>query len=340
MALRRQSYGPIILRLLLGDLLEGCDPGDIDSNEVLHVAAQNGVLIRTVDKLQTIGVQSHHFLHPAANEMRARNRTKLALIARIAQRCVDRKIAFIFPNAVQNYPDMGSDIDLFVAAHSTGVDAEIISGLNATPVQRNLSSRIDGTATYKVAGCDPLLDIHHGRVGLLGEYELVGQIIGNGRFVTVDGSEFLVASPEDQLILQAAKVLQRSHLRLSDLLTTVKLLREKPLEWNYILKTVQSLGISFELGCYLNLVDQIYREVLNETLVPEFLKSIAGSKKAASIEFKSGFYRFPRVRIGLKGYGNRFWSAVRSENWKVASRLSLLPLIALPGLVRKLRISS
>lgn len=340
MARPRQTYGSIILRLLQDDPLEHCDLGYIGPDELLYVAAQNGVLIRTVDKLQTIAVQSPHFLCSAANEMRACNRTKLALIVRIAQRCADRKIAFMFPNVVQNHPDMGSDIDLYVATHSTDVDAEIVKSLDATPVRRHLRNRVDGTATYKVAGCDSLLDIHHGRVGLLGEHKLVGQIIGNGRSVTVDGSEFLVPSPEDQLILQAAKVMQRSHLRLSDLLTTVKLLREKPLEWNYILKTVRSLGILFELGCYLSFVDQIHHEAFNETVVPEFLKSIVCSKKAAPIEFKNGFYRFPRVRIGLKGYGNRFWSAVRSENWKVASRLSLLPLIALPGLVRKLRISS
>ncbi|MGQ0763401.1 MAG: nucleotidyltransferase family protein [Acidobacteriota bacterium] len=339
MALRRKTYGPIILRLLLGDPLEHCDRGDIGSHELLYVAAQNRVLIRTVDKLRTIGVQPSQFLYSLANEMRACNRTKLALIERIAQRCADRKIAFMFPNAVQNYPDMGSDIDLYVATSSTDVDAEIVKSLNATPVRRHLRNRVDGTATYKVAGCDSLLDIHHGSVGLLGEHKLIGQIIGNGRSVTVDGREFLVPSPEDQLILQAAKVMQRSYLPLSDLLTTVRLLRETPLEWNYILKTIRSLCISFELGCYLGFVDQIHREAFNEPLVPE-LKGIVSSKKAASIEFKNGFYRFPRVRTSLKGYGNRFWSAVRSENWKAASRLSLLPLIALPGLVRKLRISS
>jgi len=339
MVAQRQSYGSLILRWLLGDTLEGGATRDVAWAELLYVAVRNGVLIRTVDKLQTIGLASP-LLYSAAKEMRTRNQTKLALIARIAKRCVESKTAFIFPNVVQNYPDMGRDIDLYVAAQTTDVDKAILSGLSATPVKRNLRNRIDGTATYRLAGCDSLLDIHHGRVGLLGEHKLIGQMIGNGRLMTVEGAELLVPSPEDQLILQAQKAIQRSCLRLSDLVTTVRLFREETLDWNYIQRTVRSLGISYDLGCYLHLVDQIYREAFKETLLPQYVKSFPGSKKIAAVEFRDGFYRYPRLRIGSTCYANRFWSALRSENWTVASRLSLLPLIALPRIVRRIRISS
>lgn len=339
MVTQRQSCGSLILQWLLGDPLEGVPPHNMPWDELLHVADRNGVLIRTVDKLQTMGLASPHRLDSAAKEMRNRNQAKLALIARIAKRCVDSKTDFIFPSVVQNYPDMGRDIDLYVAAQTTDVDDAIVTGLSATPVKRNLRNHIDGTATYRLAGCDSLLDIHHGRMGLLGENKVIGQMIVKGRLMTVDGTELLVPSPEDQLILQAQKAIQRSYLRLSDLVATVRLFREETLEWNYILGTVRNLGLSYDLGCYLSFVDQIHREAFKATLVPDFMKSLPRSKKVAAVEFRDGFYRYPRLRIGSTCYANRFWSALRSENWSAASRLSLLPIIALPQIVRRLRIS-
>ncbi|MEK6282928.1 MAG: nucleotidyltransferase family protein [Acidobacteriota bacterium] len=335
-----QSYGPTILRLLVDGVMEPCEARKILWGELLHIAAQNGVLIRVVEQLQTIGLEQRHFFYAAVREMRARNQRELALVARIGERCLDGNIDFIFAKALQNYPDIGGDIDLYVVPRSTDVDAVILKGLNAAPVRRKLRNRIDGTATYRLAGYDSLLDIHHGRVGMLGEHKLyINQIIRNGRYVAAEGEKFLIASPEDQLILQALqKVVQRSYLRLSDLVTTISLFRGETLDWNYILKTVTDLNIFYGLRCYLNFVDHIHRETFQEDLLPRFLRTSSISKKPP-IEFKEGFYRFPRLAVGSRGYANKFCSAVRSENWSVASRLSLLPVLALTSIVHKLRIS-
>ncbi|HYJ84597.1 MAG TPA: nucleotidyltransferase family protein [Pyrinomonadaceae bacterium] len=342
MMTQRQSYGSIILRLMLSGTLEPFDSRTMLWGELLHVAAQNGVLIRVVDQLQTIGLEPSHFFYTAVTEMRARNQRKLSLMARIGERCVDANIDFIFAKALQNYPDMGGDIDLYVEPRSIDVDAGILRGLKATPVKRNLRNLIDGSATYRLAGCDSVLDIHHGRVGMLGEHKLfVGQIIRNARQVTVGGDDFLTPSPEDQLILQAMqKVVQRSYLRLSDVLTTVTLFRGAGLNWNYILNTAKDLNILYGLSCYLNFVQRINREAFKEDLLRPFLKRSLISPKSESIEFKDGFYRFARVKVGSRGYANKFCSALLSENWSVASRLSLLPVLALSTAVRKLRMTA
>lgn len=335
----RQSYGSIILRLILNGTLEPCDTRTILWGELLHVAAQNGVLIRVVDQLQAIGLEPRHFFYAAVKEMRARNQRKLSLMSRISERCVDANIDFIFAKALQSYPDMGGDIDLYVSPRSIDVDAVILRGLKAIPVKRNLRNRIDGTATYQLTGCDSLLDIHHGRLGMLGEHKLyVSQVIRNARQVTVDGDDFLTPSAEDQLILQALqKVVQRSYLRLSDVLTTIKLFRGERLDWNYILNTVKDLNSLYGLSCYLNFVQRIHREAFQEDLLRPFLKRSLSTRNSDSIEFKDGFYRFARVKVGSRGYANKFCSALLSENWSVASRLSLLPVLALSTAMRKLR---
>lgn len=338
---QRQNYGSIILRLLLN--------GDLDANEsramlwgeLLHVAAQNGVLIRTVDQLHAIGLEPRHFFYAAVQEMRARNQRKLTTIARISERCVEANVDHIFAKALQNYPDMGGDIDLYLTSRSTNVDSQLLRGLKATPIKRNLRNRIDGTSTYWLAGCNSLLDIHHGRLGMLGEHKLyIGRIVERAARVSVEYEDFLAPSLEDQLILQAMqRVVQRSYLRQSDLLATVKVLRRHDLDWNYILNSAKGLNIFHGLGCYLGFVEHIHRGVFGKRLVPKTLRKAMISSKTTSIEFKNGFYRFPRLVVGSRDYANKFCSAVLSENWSVASRLSLLPVLGLTVIARKFRTS-
>lgn len=309
--------------------------------ELLHVAAQNGVLIRVVDRLQLMGLEPRHFFYAAVKEMRSRNQRKLATISRIGERCVEANIDFIFAKALQNYPDMGGDIDLYVAPHSTDIDTQILTGLKATPIKRNLRNLIDGTSTYRLPRCDSSLDIHHARLGMLGEHKLyVGRIIENATRVSAEYDDFLVPSPEDQLVLQALqKVVQRSYLRLSDVVATVTLLRRSDLNWNYILNSAKGLNIFYGLRCYLSFVEHIHHEVFGNYLVPQPLRTSIVSKKPIPIEFKDGFYRFPRLIVASRDYANKFCSAVLAENWSVASRLSLLPVLALTVIARKLRTS-
>jgi hypothetical protein len=337
---REQSHASTIVRLLIDGVLEPNEREDIIWGDLLQIAAQNGVLIRVVDQLETIGLEPRHFFSATAREMRARNRRKLALISRISERCTEGNVEFIFPKTIQNYPDMTGDIDLFIVPRSVNVDRLILKGLHASPIKRNLRNRIDGTVNYQLPGCDSTLDIHHGRVGMLGEHKLyIGQLIDNGTYVTAEGSEFLIPSPEDQLILQALqRVVQRSYLRLSDVVSAITLLRLKNLNWNYILMTVKSLDSVYGLSCYLSFVEQIYRETFKSSLLPRhFERSLA--LKPGLIEFKQGFYRFRRIKVGSRGYVHKFCSAVVAENWAVASRLSLLPVLALTTIYRKLRIS-
>ena len=332
-----QAYASIILRLLLDDAVDPIEERTILWGDLLHIAAQNGVLIRVVDKLEKIGVSRRHFFSASVGDMRVRNRRKLELIGRIGEGCVEEDIPFIFPKVFQNYPDMPGDIDLYISLRSPHADAVILRGLNAAPVKRNLRNRIDGTANYRIPGCDSMLEIHHGRVGMLGEHKFfVSQIIERGKWAKVEGQDFLIASPEDQLILQALqRVVQRSYLRLSDVVSTITLLRRDVLDWDYILKNVKDLNTFYWLGSYLSFVEQIYSNTFTSLLPPDLMRSVI-SKRQETIEFRDGFYRFQRLRIGSRGYANKFCSAVLSENWAVASRLSLLPLLALTTISRKL----
>ncbi len=337
---QESQYPSIILRLLIEGTIDPQEQRDVVWGDLLHIAAQNGVLVRVIDQLEIIGLEPRHFFSAAVREMRARNQRKLALISHLSERCERKNIECIFPKAIQNYPDMPGDIDLYVVTTSADVDRTILKGLHAKPLTRTIRNRVEGTANYLLPGCDSPLEIHHGRVGMAGEHKsYISQLIENGVSRRAEGEDFLVPSPEDQLILQALqRVVQRSYLRLSDVVTTINLLSRNELNWEYILKTVKELNILYGLSCYLGFIEQIYSEAFKNYLLPAgFLTPV--SDDMPRIEFKGGFYRFKRMDVGSRGLVNKFWSALLAENWTVASRLSLLPLLAATTVFRKLRTS-
>ena len=338
--IQERKYASIILRLLVDGTIDSAEQQNIIWGDLLQIAAQNGVLIRVVDQLETIGLEPRHFFSAAVREMRARNQRKLALISHISERCTQANVEFIFPKALQSYPDMPGDIDLYVAGTSLDIDRVILKGLQTKSLKRTLRNRIEGTANYMVRGCDAPLEIHHGRLGLAGEHKsYIGRLIENAVDARAEGQEFLVPSPEDQLVLQALqRVVQRSYLRLSDVVTTIRLLSRHELNWDYVIRTVKDLNIVYGLSCYLNFTEQIYREAFKNYLLPAgFLVPVTADMPR--IEFHSGFFRFKRLEVGGRELANKFCSAMLAEHWAIASRLSLLPVVAVSTVFRKLRTS-
>ena len=104
MALEQErNYASIILRLLVDGTIDATEQQNVVWGDLLQISAQNGVLIRVVDQLETIGLEPRHFFSAAVKEMRARNQRKLALINHISERCTQSNIEFVFPKALQSY---------------------------------------------------------------------------------------------------------------------------------------------------------------------------------------------------------------------------------------------
>ena len=337
---QERNYASIILRLLVDGTIDATQQQSVIWGDLLQISAQNGVLIRVVDQLERIGLEPRHFFSAAVKEMRARNQRKLALINHISERCTQSNIEFVFPKALQSYPDMPGDIDLYVGSSSLDIDRVILKGLQTKSLKRTLRNRIEGTANYMVRGCDAPLEIHHGRLGLAGEHKFyISRLIENAVDARAEGQDFLVPSPEDQLVLQALqRVVQRSYLRLSDVVTTIHLLSRNELNWDYVVRTVKELNIVYGLSCYLGFIEQIYREAFQNYLLPAgFLVPV--NSDMPRIEFSGGFFRFKRLEVGGRELANKFCSAMLAEDWAIASRLSLLPVVAVSTMFRKLRTS-
>jgi putative nucleotidyltransferase-like protein len=336
-AKQKDFYAALILRLLLNDSSELCWPDGVNWVDFIELAKRNVVLVRIAERLRNLGIKPPEEFSDEVDQERWRIEAKMTLIHKINHVCLAKRIEHIFVKDFQHYPDMGHDIDLWVSSYSTEVDAAIVKALNAAGKNGGLHNRIAGTTNYKVKGCDSPLEIHHGRMGSLGEHaSYLSLLLKNARHVKVEGTNFLVPSPEDQLVVQGLqRVYERQYIRISDIVYTIGSIRRDKLDWSYIIKVSKQLGTFHGLCCYLSYTNQIYQELFKQNLFSLELSKTLNLAGWGQIEFRDDYFRFPRIRVASSVYLRKFRTALLANNWDGASRLCLLPVVAVSSLLRR-----
>lgn len=305
--------------------------GTGEAEILLSLARQNGVLIRTAERLERAGIPTPADFVDAVEAERRRVRTALHWIATISALCAESGLEFLFPKALQHYPDMGQDLDLLLLSRSTRAEEEIIRALPASRCPGSLAHRIAGTTCYRIEGCALPLDVHHGRLGLAGEHAgYPATMIRNQRRVTIDGVTFMLSSREDQLVLQGMqKLYGRRCLRLSDIVATMALVRESGLDWDYVAGTSRRLGTLPGLSGYLRTVDAIHARVFGSELLTREQSRRLERGDGEQAAFRAGCYRLPAGRVAARLYGRKLLGATAAGDWSAAGRLCLLPLVVL-----------
>jgi hypothetical protein len=334
---QKNLYAALILRLLLSDSSELSWPDDVKWADFIQLAKRNVVLVRVADRLKNLGIKPPEEFSDEVDQERWRIEAKMTLIHKINHVCLVKRLEHIFVKDFQHYPDMGHDIDLCVSSHSVEVDAAIVKALDASRKNGGLHTWIAGTTNYKVIGCESPLEIHHGRMGSLGEHpSYLRLLLTNARHGKVEGTNFLVPSPEDQLIVQGLqRVYERQYIRISDIVYTISSIRRDRLDWSYIIKVSKQLGTFYGLCCYLSYTNQIYQELFKKNLFSLELTKSLNLAGWGRIEFRDDYFTFPRIRIASSVYLRKFRTALLANNWESASRLCLLPVVAVSSLLRR-----
>jgi len=336
-----QRHATLALQLLLDG---GAAPtAALDWQLLRAVADRNAVLVRLDDQLERLALRPPRSFTVAADRERQRVRAALHVVREIGDRCARHGIAFLFPKALQHYPDMGSDLDLLVLSESEGTDALLLEGLAASPVARSLHDRIAGATTYRLQESRLPLDVRHGRLGPVGEQASYPRaLLANRQRCLIAGAEFFVPAPEDQLILQGMdRVSGRRSFRLGDVVATIATVRALPIAWTYVTQTARAIGVLAGLGCYLSYVEQIHQALYGRGLLPPDAHQGLLLRGWGRATFHHGAYRFPAVRVGNRLYWRQLATSVGAGNWRAASRLCLWPAaVAGDGLRRLARARS
>jgi hypothetical protein len=182
------------------------------------------------------------------------------------------------------------------------------------------------------------LDVHHARLGNLGEDNLYPRImLENARKLHIEGMEFLAPSIEDQLLLLGMqKVYGRRHLRLCDLLWAMATIRKESLDWDYVVGSARRLSIFAGLCCYLSYVDQVYQEIYGTSLLGPELRRALLREDWGRVQFRDGYYRYPVLAVSGRLYVRKLAAMAANGNWESAGRLCLLPLLGLVSVLGRL----
>ena len=307
---------------------------NIEWRTLLAVAQRNGVLVRVMDRLERQGAAPPAFVGEAVARERERVCVMLALIGSVDSAYDNRAVGHVFLTTFDRYPDAGHDVDVLVLDGAPDRDTSVLEGLRAAPLPRDLADRFAAATRYQIDGCE--LDVHHGRLGAVGEDAAYAQLlVRRRRRLRVSDTEFFAPSPEDWMVLQGMRrVYARRTIRIADVVSTVDAVRRSGLDWDEIISTADRFGVLAGLGCYLGYVDQIHRDVFAEPLLPASLARALPFRGWGAVEFRNGCYRFPALRVNGRLYLRKLATKVAGGSWDAAGRLCLVPVLGAAAGVR------
>ena len=324
-----------VLRLLLD---HQAPPTSVPWDDWVPMLERNAVLLRVVQRLEALRRPIPPLLAVAALRERARVARVLQLMRSLADASDRHGVPHVFPKAFAHYPDAGGDIDLLVPV-SSDIDPLLLRLAHVAP-ELGKAEPWSGSTVYRVPKDDLTLDIHHGRVGRVGEHTgLALRLIRNRRSISLAGAEWWVPTPEDELVFQGyVRIAGRRSFRIGDVITAIRLVECGELNWDTVRETAIQFDALPNLVCYLGYVAQIYREALGggrELAIPLFDEGRGRTSTWGRAEFTAGVFKFPTVRVSGALYARAFGSAIAQGHFIGAGRLLLLPLAAAGAVLRR-----
>ena len=329
-----ERLGNQALGLLLGGSESwwvGSRLADDEWRALFCLAQTNVITIRLYERLRALGVPvPHDPWAPAVGAEKARIRSTIELIGRLTEICEAAPLDIVFTKSFQHFPDMGHDVDLFVMDRSRHVDGLLRERLGAAPGAGSLVHRLAGKLAYVVPGYSSPVEVHHGRLGLLGEHATYpAMLVRRRQPLEVEGVRTWIPSREDQLIVQALqRIYAHLSLRLSDVLYTVSIIRLPGFDWDYVVATARRIGIVDGLSCYLRYVEEVYRRSVGVPLESPDVRRLATARWAGHPQFRGYLYGFPRGRVLARVYAGKLLADVAALNWRGVGKLVLLVGVA------------
>jgi hypothetical protein len=223
---------------------------------VVPVLRANVVLIRTAERWG--GLAGADELRRAAEIERARVSGVLVVVSRLARALDDREVPYVLTKAFQHLPDMGHDVDVLLADRSSRSDRVVATALGARAVRASIVAAFAGKRSYVADGVP--IEIHHGRVGHLGEHPaLARDLLARRQRVETGAGEAWAPAAEDALLLQALqRVAGHRRIRASDVLRALDLERGG-LDEEHLAATARETGLDVALAWYREAVAAIAR---------------------------------------------------------------------------------
>jgi hypothetical protein len=236
---------------------------------------------------------------------------------------------------LDHWPDIGSDLDLFISASESETVRAMQSELHAETQPQSWGDRLAHKWNFRIPGLRQLVEIHVGCLGQTGEQDALPAFLETTSVIREVGDfRFRVPTPEEQVTLATLQRMYRHfYIRFTDLLNLTGLVRAGRLDFGRLRTSTQRWSIWPGVATLLKITSDYNQRVGAEPLpLPEFVLDAA--RFGAKVTYVgTQFLRVPMLPQGSQLFMQQLIGMGRALNFRAAARLSLLPALAAAAFV-------
>jgi len=334
----REDKHSLYMNYILKTLLDkrNCQQEDVNLildkfsiNDFISVLKKNVVLVRFLEKVYPrLSDELRKEFDPILKKEQVRRKKTLEIIDKINQKFEEENLPVMIIKTLDNYPDLGHDVDIYTEAPIKKVDKILIDELKARFISPTFSDRLARKRNYKLESF-PTLEIHCGRLGQVGEQnKLSKELIPNYQKIKIDRISTFIPRTEHRLLLVVLQRMYRHfNIRLCDIYNTFNLLEENLIDWRYLRETSDKYGLWNGILLYLQYISKVcscYGYYFSAG------KGIDVKRNWPNrIITRHMHFRFPLFSTAFRLYFKKLSSDIKQSNIYSCSRLPLIVPLSL-----------
>jgi hypothetical protein len=306
-----------------------------DVEDLGALAMKNHVIMRAFERLREI-LESSGKKRQAEQALAAIRREEARIehaLSFLEQICAALEQGGCSPTVIKSldhWPDLGSDLDLYVNADSGAVIRIMSSRFGARTASRSCGDRLAGKWNFIVPGLPELVEIHVGRLGQTGEQTaLTESLTAGARVIDVAGRKFRTTSAEDRIVISTLQRMYRHfYIRLCDVVDNAALIDSGVVDFSYLRSLGSQTGLWEGIATYLAIVSDYVEQYRGRRLVlPPFVEKDAKFGQE-QVRFRHDFLRVSILPHSMALYALELKKLVMNGDLRNSFRLSLLPCLA------------
>ncbi len=231
---------------------------------------------------------------------------------------------------LDHWPDLGSDLDLFISATENDTVRVMSSELQAQPQPQSWGDRLAHKWNFRIPGLSRLVEIHVGCLGQTGEQDTLPAHLEETSVTREVGRfRFRIPAPEEQVTLATLQRMYRHfYIRGTDLVNITGLVRGGRLDFARLRTSSQSWSLWPGVATLLKITSDYNERVGAGALpLPQFV--VRSARFGADVTYAGDqFLRVPMVPQGSQLFLQQIIATGAARRYRAAARLSLLPGLA------------
>jgi hypothetical protein len=236
---------------------------------------------------------------------------------------------------LDHWPDIGSDLDLFIAASEADTVRAMQSELQAEVQPQSWGDRLAHKWNFRIPGLPRLVEIHVGCLGQTGEQDSLPAHLEETSVMRDAGPfQFRGPAPEEQVTLATLQRMYRHfYIRFTDIVNLTGLVRTGRLDFVRLRTSARRWSIWPGVATLLKITsDYNERAGIGPLPLPEFV--VGSARFGAEVTYVGEqFLRLPMLPQGSHLFLQQLIGTGAARRFRAAARLSLLPVLAAAAFV-------